>query len=78
MRNTAQFFRINWKGHKLTVEAYVSGNDVEIENIGGISLVDMYFECIGCNVGEIETLVAEANASQGVDEDAIYERLNDK
>lgn len=78
MRNTAQFFRINWKGHELTVEAYVDGGDVEIESIEGISAKDMYFECIGGKVGEIETLVAEANSSQGADMDAIYERLNDK
>lgn len=61
MRNTAKFFRIKWKGYELEVEAYVSGGDVEIESIEGISATDMYFECIGGNVGEIETLVAEAN-----------------
>jgi hypothetical protein len=77
MRNTAQFFRIKWKEHNLTVEAYVSGGDVDIESIEGISAMDMYFECIGGNVGEIETLVAESNASQEIDEDGIYEQLKE-
>ena len=78
MRNTAQFFRIKWKGYELEIEAYVDGGDVEIESIEGISAMDMYFECVGSEVGEIETLVAEANASREVDRDSIYEQLNKK
>lgn len=78
MRSTSEFYRINWKGHELQIDAYVDGGDVEIESIEGISATDMYFNCIGGEVGEIETLVAEAHASREVDTDAIYERLNDK
>jgi len=78
MRKTTQFFRINWKGHALKIEAYVDAGDVEIESIEGISAMDMYFECVGSEVGEIETLVAEANASIEIDTDGIYEQLNNK
>lgn len=68
------FKRITWRGHKIEVEGYTDGNDVELTSIEGISPLDMYLEANEDAAGQIEVLFSEACNSVEVDSDAIYER----